>query len=246
MPADQETIRYTGFYGKGPDGKPFLSREVLGGGSGGRSYADGSDAIHIVPDSRNQPAEFTENRFPVLVEKLALRTDSGGAGRRRGGLGYEKHYRVLVDCHTIVTADRVRLGCYGVAGGKAGQPFCVTVDLDGAAKDLGGLVDGEPLKAGQVMRVVTTGGGGWGDPLERETGRVLRDVIDGKVSAAAARRDYGVAVSPGEHEGDWQVDEAETARLRAQLNAGRKGPLPMIDRGPGYEKMLRGEFGPRR
>ena len=103
------------------DGKSFLSREVLGGGSGGRYYADGNDAIHIVPDSRNQPAEFTETRFPLLVEKLALRTDSGGAGKRRGGLGYEKHYRALVDCRTIVTADRVRLGCYGVNGGKAGS-----------------------------------------------------------------------------------------------------------------------------
>src|SRR5262249_54413727 len=83
LPADQETIRYTGFFGRDADGKPFLSREVLGGGSGGRYYADGSDAIHIVPDSRNQPAEFTETRFPLLVEKLALRTDSGGAGKRR-------------------------------------------------------------------------------------------------------------------------------------------------------------------
>src|SRR5262249_18349910 len=74
MAADQETIRYTGFFGVDVAGEPFLSREVLGGGSGGRSYADGNDAIHIVPDSRNQPAEFTETRFPLLVEKLALRT----------------------------------------------------------------------------------------------------------------------------------------------------------------------------
>src|ERR1700682_4958666 len=143
-PADQETIRYTGFFGTDLDGKSFLSREVLGGGSGGRYYADGNDAIHIVPDSRNQPAEFTETRFPLLVEKLALRTDSGGAGLRRGGQGYEKHYRALVDCRTIVTADRVRLGCYGLNGGKAGQPFCVTVDAEGEGFDLGGLVDGEP------------------------------------------------------------------------------------------------------
>ena len=167
---------------------------MLGGGSGGRYYADGNDAIHIVPDSRNQPAEFTETRFPLLVEKLALRTDSGGAGKRRGGLGYEKHYRALVDCRTIVTADRVRLGCYGVNGGKAGQPFCVTVDVDGAPRDLGGLVDGEPVLAGQIVRVVTTGGGGWGDPLEREPELVQRDVIEGKVSPAAARDDYGVVL----------------------------------------------------
>jgi N-methylhydantoinase B len=243
MPADQETIRYTGFYGNDQKGKPFLSREVLGGGSGGREYADGSDVIHIVPDSRNQPAEFTENRFPVIVEKLALATDSGGAGKRRGGLGYEKHYRVLVDCHTIVTADRVRLGCYGLSGGKAGQPFCVTVDLFGKAKDLGGLVDGELLAAGKVMRVVTTGGGGWGDPLERELELVELDVLQGKVSPEAARADYGVVlVRRGE---EWEVDIVATDALRAEMRAARKAPLPMIDRGPGYEKMVRGEFEPR-
>ena len=73
--------------------------------------------------------------------------NSGGAGQRRGGLGYDKHYRALVDCHTIVTADRVKLGCYGVNGGHAGKPFVVTVDPGGPnERRLGGLVDGEPVK----------------------------------------------------------------------------------------------------
>jgi N-methylhydantoinase B len=245
MPADQETIRYTGFFGSDTNGKPFLSREVLGGGSGGRTYADGNDAIHIVPDSRNQPAEFTETRFPLLVEKLALRTDSGGAGTRRGGLGYEKHYRALVDCRTIVTADRVRLGCYGVNGGKAGQPFCVTVDLDGAPRELGGLVDGEPVLAGQIVRVVTTGGGGWGDPLAREPELVRDDVIEDRVSLQAARDDYGVVLIKPADANDYVVDEQATAERRAELSARRKAPLPMIDRGDGYEKMVRGECAPR-
>jgi N-methylhydantoinase B len=244
MPADQETIRYTGFFGTDAAGKPFLSREVLGGGSGGRYYADGSDAIHIVPDSRNQPAEFTETRFPLLVEKLALRTDSGGAGKRRGGLGYEKHYRALVDCRTIVTADRVRLGCYGLNGGKAGEPFCVTVDLDGEARELGGLVDGEPVLKGQIVRVVTTGGGGWGDPLEREPALVLADVLEGRVSLDRARDDYGVVLA-GAGTTDVAVDEPATAEWRAALRAQRTGPLPVIDRGTGFTKMLRGEFAPR-
>ena len=75
MPADQETIRYTGVYGDDLDGRPYLMREVLGGGSGGRYYADGEDTIHVVPDSRNLPTEFTEARFPFRVESL-------GAGRR--------------------------------------------------------------------------------------------------------------------------------------------------------------------
>jgi N-methylhydantoinase B len=244
MPADQETIRYTGFYGTSPDGRSFLSREVLGGGSGGRYYADGSDAIHIVPDSRNQPAEFTETRFPLLVEKLALRTDSGGAGKRRGGLGYEKCYRALVDCRTIVTADRVRLGCYGVNGGKAGLPFCVTVDVEGAPRDLGGLVDGEPVLAGQIVRVFTTGGGGWGDPLEREPELVLRDVTEGKVSLAAARNDYGVVLIPDADGPGFTVDAHETAASRERLRAQRGGEWPIIDRGDGFERMLRGEVKP--
>jgi N-methylhydantoinase B len=245
MPADQETIRYTGFFGHDADGKPFLSREVLGGGSGGRYYADGSDAIHIVPDSRNQPAEFTETRFPLLVEKLALRMDSGGAGKRRGGLGYEKHYRALVDCRTIVTADRVRLGCYGVNGGAAGQPFCVTVDLEGTPRDLGGLVDGEPVLAGQVVRVVSTGGGGWGDPLDREPELVAHDVTENRVSHRAARDDYGVVLEPGAGSDDYDVDVAATAKLRAELRARRVAPRLMIDRGPAYERMMRGECAPR-
>ena len=245
MPADQETIRYTGFFGTDLDGKSFLSREVLGGGSGGRYYADGNDAIHIVPDSRNQPAEFTETRFPLLVEKLALRTDSGGAGLRRGGLGYEKHYRALVDCRTIVTADRVRLGCYGLNGGKAGQPFCVTIDADGEERDLGGLVDGEAVLKGQVVRVVTTGGGGWGDPLQRELEFVLRDVIEGRVLPASAEADYGVVFAAASTADRPEIDEAATKARRADIEKARTAPPGMIDRGEGYEKMLRGEHRPR-
>jgi N-methylhydantoinase B len=235
MPADQETIRYTGFFGIDAQGVPFLSREVLGGGSGGRYYADGNDAIHIVPDSRNQPAEFTETRFPLLVEKLALRTDSGGVGERRGGLGYDKHYRAVVDCRTIVTADRVRLGCYGLNGGKAGSPFQVTIDIAGEERVLGGLVDGEPVRAGEVVRVCTTGGGGWGDPLDRESTLVLRDVLDDKVSQQAARDDYGVVVRASDR--SFELDEAATQSLRSELRKARREPVPMFDRGPGYAKL---------
>jgi N-methylhydantoinase B len=175
----------------------------------------------------------------LLVEKLALRIDSGGAGKRRGDLGYEKHYRALVDCRTIVTADRVRLGCYGLNGGKAGQPFCVTVDALGTATDLGGLVDGEPVLAGQIVRVVTTGGGGWGHPIEREAELVKRDVVEGKVSAEAARKDYGVVMN-----GD-TIDIAATERLRESMQAERDRSPAMINRGPGYDLMLSGQAKPR-
>ena len=234
MPADQETIRYTGFYGTDLEGRPFLSREVLGGGSGGRHYADGNDAIHIVPDSRNQPAEYTETKFPLIVERLALRQDSGGAGKHRGGQGYDKHYRAMVDCHTIVTADRVRLGCYGVAGGKAGLPMRVTIDPDGRPRVLGGLVDGAPVRAGEVVRIETTGGGGWGDPLERDPELVALDVREDRISRKAARDDYGVVLKETAADAEPVIDVSGTAALRRTIAAARECTLPMIDRGPGF------------
>jgi N-methylhydantoinase B len=237
MPADQETIRYTGVYGADADGQFYLMREVLGGGSGGRYYADGSDTIHVVPDSKNLPAEFTETRFPLLVERLALATDSGGPGRRRGGLGYLKEIRVLRDGYFLSIADRSILACWGVAGGKAGAPFRVTVDPGGPnERVLPGLVDDEPLPAGTLVRIETTGGGGSGDPLEREPELVALDVLQGKVSERSASRDYGVVLlAEGD---DVRVDAEATAALRARLAAERR-PAPFFDRGPGF-KLLSG------
>ena len=146
MPADQETIRYTGVYGDDRDGRSYLMREVLGGGSGGRSYADGEDTIHVVPDSRNLPSEFTESRFPFVVESLSLAVDSGGAGEYRGGLGYEKQIRMLKDAHFMSIADRSILACWGVRGGLAGSPFQVTIDAGGPhEREVDALADAEPV-----------------------------------------------------------------------------------------------------
>src|SRR6476646_1972686 len=218
MPADQETIRYTGVYGDDLDGRPYLMREVLGGGSGGRYYADVEDTIHIVPDSRNLPTEFTESRFPFRVESLSLALDSGGAGRYRGGLGYEKHIRMLRDAHFMSIADRSILACWGVRGGLAGTPFRVTIDPGGPdEREVDALVDAEPVKAGQVIRIRTTGGGGWGDPLERPYDAVERDLRWGKVSFEGARRDYGVVAAGTKDEPVVDVEASDA--LRAQLRA---------------------------
>ncbi len=189
MPADQETIRYTGVYGNDRDGRPYLMREVLGGGSGGRYYADGEDTIHVVPDSRNLPTEFTEARFPFRVERLGLAIDSGGPGQFRGGLGYDKHIRMLSDGHFMSIADRSILACWGVKGGLAGRPFSVVIDPGGPnEREVDALADAEPVRAGEVIRIRTTGGGGWGDPLDRAPEAVLRDVRWGKVSATGGPR----------------------------------------------------------
>ena len=220
MPADQETIRYWGVHGTAADGRWYLLREVLGGGSGGRWYADGSDAIHIVPDSKNLPAEFTETRFPVRIEKLALATDSGGPGKRRGGLGYDKHIRLLRDAFFVSTADRSILGPYGLAGGMAAPPYEATID---GGAPLPGMNDDVPLVAGSLLRLRTTGGGGWGDPFEREPELVLRDVLQDRVSEESAEHDYGVVIRAG-------------AIVELRRSSPRE-PRPFLDRGPGYERL---------
>ena len=223
MPADQETIRYTGVYGTDAEGQPYLMREVLGGGSGGRPYADGEDTVHVVPDSRNIPVEFAESRWPFVVERLGLAVDSGGPGRYRGGLGYDKHIRMLRGAHFMSIADRSLLACWGVRGGRAGRPFSVVIDPGGPnERAVDALADAEPVRAGEVIRIRTTGGGGWGDPLDRPYEDVERDVRWGKVSVAGARDDYGVVLG----------DPAATEALRKQR---RTRDQPFFDRGPGYE-----------
>ncbi|HUB40838.1 MAG TPA: hydantoinase B/oxoprolinase family protein [Streptosporangiaceae bacterium] len=233
MPADQETIRYTGVYGLDDAGSEYLMREVLGGGSGGRYYADGEDTIHIVPDSRNLPTEFCESRFPFIVERLGLATDSGGPGEFRGGLGYEKHIRMRKDACFMSIADRSILSCWGLRGGRAGGAFRVTIDPGGPSeRDLDGLTDAEFIAAGTLIRIRTTGGGGWGDPLARDVTRVLGDVLDGKVSRRGARDDYGVVV--GGDEDELSIDAGATVTLREEMRQVRPDRAPLFDRGPGF------------
>src|SRR4051794_39935652 len=243
MPADQETIRYTGVYGTDADGQPYLMREVLGGGSGGRYYADGEDTVHVVPDSRNIPVEFAESRWPFVVERLGLAVDSGGPGRYRGGLGYDKHIRMLRDAHFMSIADRSVLACWGVRGGRAGRPFHVVIDPGGPGeRAVDALADAEPVRAGEVIRIRTTGGGGWGDPLDRPYDEVLRDLRWGKISLEGASRDYGVVVSGTPDRPVLEPTASEA--LRAARRAAADPDAPFFDRGPGYARLSGGAAAP--
>jgi N-methylhydantoinase B len=180
----------------------------------------------VVPDSRNIPVEFAEARWPFVVERLGLAVDSGGPGRHRGGLGYEKHIRMLRDAHFMSIADRSMLSCWGVRGGLAGRPFSVVIDPGGPdERVVDALADAEPVRAGEVIRIRTTGGGGWGDPLDRPYEEVMRDVLWGKISEHGAHDDYAVVV------GDPDATSAERERRRA---ATPDGAQPFFDRGPGY------------
>ena len=207
---------------------------MLGGGGPGRPWADGSDVVHIVPNSRNLPAEFSEQRYPIRIEHLGLNQDSGGAGYRRGGLGYDKRVRVLEDSTLLSNADRAMLNTYGVNGGGPGAPYAISIaGPDGDERAVDGMADGVEVAAGSVVRIVTTGGGGWGDALRREPALVCGDVACGLVSARAARARYGVVLAC---EGAaWRVDDAATQRLRAEMES-RRGPLPLFDRGSYFEE----------
>ena len=155
--------------------------------------------------------------------------DSGGAGQFRGGLGYEKHIRMLKDAHFMSIADRSILACWGVRGGKAGMPFQVVIDPGGPdEREVDALADAEEIKAGQVVRIRTTGGGGWGDPLARDPESVVRDVVWRKVSAEAALRDYGVVLTGSADDGTLGFDAAATvcrARGPGRLEPGRRRVL---------------------
>jgi N-methylhydantoinase B len=237
MPADHETIRIWGLHGGSSSQDFYLFREVLGGGGPGRPWADGSDAVHIVPNSRNLPAEFSETRYPIMIEQLGLAIDSGGSGYRRGGLGYDKRIRVLEDAKLLSNADRSILNCYGVNGGKAGSCYSVTVfDPDDTERAVPGMSDNIAVKAGSLIRVVTTGGGGWGDPLEREPDLVCYDVQAGIVTEQSARDDYGVVLEKSGLR--YIVDSDATSALRAGMRNTRER-LPMFDRGPAYDELHR-------
>jgi N-methylhydantoinase B len=146
---------------------------------------------------------------------------------------------MLRDAHFMSIADRSRLACWGVAGGRAGRPFEVVIDPGGPAeRTVDALADAEPVRAGEVIRIRTTGGGGWGDPLDRPYDEVVRDVAWNKISLAGARDDYGVVVGGSSDEPE--LDETASDALRAARRAARTGQEPFFDRGPGYG-MLAGQ-----
>nr|MBA2474608.1 hydantoinase B/oxoprolinase family protein [Actinomycetota bacterium] len=156
----------------------------------------------------NAPVEETERGYPVRVECLELVEDSDGPGRFRGGLGLRKDYRFDRPTTFTVLADRDRSGPWGLFGGEPGRRAEYVLNPAGEARRLGSKTTIE-LVAGDVVSYRTCGGGGYGPPQERDPARVLRDVVERKVSVERAREHYRVAIEGG------AVDEAETARLRA-------------------------------
>ncbi len=189
-------------------GKYTCFYDTFAGGYGGRAASDGPDAVQSnSQNTENAPIEETELNYPVRIDGLSLVENSEGPGRFRGGLGLRKDYRF--DLHTTFTvlADRDRAGPWGAFGGHEGRLAEYVHVRNGEETRLGSKSTVE-LVPGDVISVRTCGGGGYGPPEEREPERVLRDVLEGKVSPERAREVYRVAVAGR------SVDAAATEALR--------------------------------
>jgi N-methylhydantoinase B len=183
-------------FGTNPDdGKLFIQGDLNAGGTGARPHADGESGliIFIGSTARNNPVEVVESRNPyVRVLRYGLRPDSGGAGRHRGGLGIERVYRFDAPAFGTFTLERSVTPPWGLAGGKDGAVNALEItDAAGRTRSIRKATR-HPIAAGDTLRLLTGGGGGWGPPAERDPEAVRRDVAEGYVSPEAARRDYGV------------------------------------------------------
>jgi N-methylhydantoinase B len=208
------------FFGLHPKtGRRFVVQSIEGGGWGGRSYEDGESATVSVcqGDVRNGSIEGIELKCPVLVESRALRRDSCGAGKFRGGLGIDMRVRNLVDGHwNFEQTRRTQSPPWGLWGGTAGESGGYLLRLPEETEFQ--LMAGAriPVSVGASAIVRTGGGGGWGDPLERDVGKVVEDVREDMISREAARDLYGVVLDD-----DLRLDLVATKALRLEMRARR-------------------------
>lgn len=188
---------------------PFAVNIFHAGGTGARPSKDGLDATAFPSGVRNTPIEITETIAPLVIWRKEYRTDSGGAGRTRGGTGQIMELEHTEGAPWAISAmfDRVKHPPRGRKGGARGKTGRVLLD-DGTALRGKGR---QTVPAGRKLILEMPGGGGYGDPRERPPQRVAEDVLKGLVSSEAARLDYQVVVSP-----DGILDEAATAALRQE------------------------------
>jgi len=232
MPAASSgTLLVMAFGGSDPEtGRPFVASELAAGGMGARPRKDGIDVIETdVSNCMNIPVESVEMNFPLRIRRLGLWTDSGGAGRYRGGLGLEKVFEATTtDVLISHRGERFASAPWGLQGGAPGSSArAFIVRADGRREELPSkkmIV----LHPGDQLWEYVAGGAGYGDPLERDPELVLADVRDRKITRAAARAAYGVVLG-----GDGEaVDELATEAWR-QTRRRQRGPVAWtFDRGP--------------
>jgi len=174
---------------------------------GGRYGKDGIDGIQVhLTNTSNLPIEVLENEYPLRVTRYGLRPDTGGAGEYRGGLGIERCIVPLGHSPEFaLSLDRHDHTPWGVFGAAPGSGARVTVNGEKIGSRSVGV-----LNPGDEICLCTPGGGGYGDPYQRDPARVLADIVAGKISQARAKQDYGVAISDGD------INTEETKQLRSR------------------------------
>jgi len=197
-------------------GKSYVQYEIVGGGAGGRATKDGASGTSVnQSNAKIASIEIIESEFPTRIQRFELIRDSGGAGKYRGGLGLLREYVNLADARFSIRSSKHVIAPLGAQDGGQGRTGDLTIN-PGAAdeKHLPTRYADYPLKAGDVFRLETPGGGGLGNPFEREPSAVLADVAQGYVSPERAASAYGVSVvSDGRK---WCLDEHVTAQLRGR------------------------------
>ena len=208
-------------------GQSFQLMEILYGGIPGRPIGDGMDGHSWWPLFENIPSEYLESYYPMIIESYASVADTGGAGRHRGGNGVEKVYRLLEPGEISIHDDRQRSQPWGILGGKPGAVSGKwLIRADGRRTPLESKVDNVKVAPGDRIVFRTAGGGGWGDPLERNPARVRADVCRKLTSAEAAEREYGVVLV-----GDTLVPDASATEEKRESIRRLRGPLPTYDFG---------------
>ncbi|MEM2041592.1 MAG: hydantoinase B/oxoprolinase family protein [Nitrososphaerota archaeon] len=212
--------------------KHFMWYDWMVGGYGGRNGLDGANASAPLfgMGLSVQPLEGQERLNPVITLKHDIIPDSGGPGKWRGGCGVEKGGIITEADRVLMSymADRERIISWGVMGGLPSIKMGVKLKSGEEERWLGCYFSGVPLKKGDMFTRPSAGGGGYGDPLERDPKMVLEDVVDGYVTVARARKDYGVVIKIVDEElGVYEIDWEATARERQFIRSNRKRWLSM-------------------
>jgi N-methylhydantoinase B len=215
----------------GESGEWFQLFQIGFGGIPGRPLGDGPDGHSLWPGFTNVPNEFLERYFPLRIERYETEPDSGGAGLHRGGNGIHMTYRFLADGRIAIHDDRWFVPPWGVNGGMPGQRARKVLErADGSHEIVGNKVEDVEVHAGDQLHFITWGGGGWGDPLERDPTLVAKEIREGLVTGEGALA-YGVVANAA-----GEVDAAATDALRTKLR-NKRGEIAVFDFGPGIDAL---------
>ncbi|MBI3993938.1 MAG: hydantoinase B/oxoprolinase family protein, partial [Candidatus Lambdaproteobacteria bacterium] len=176
-------------------GRSFIYYDLIYGGYGARAHGDGPEALCPVFNATNIPVEVHEAHSPVLVRRLELMPDTGGAGQFRGGCGVRKDVELRTAAATVsLSGDRHRHQPLGLFGGRPGALARTVLNPDTDREEALASKAVRTLTRGDVLSIQLSGGGGYGDPAQRDPAAIARDIAEGYVTPQAAKREYGTHV----------------------------------------------------